>query len=439
MATSFDPEHPVFRVRPIKPEEVPWMLQRNIWTGVLGHISVNFLTGGVLFTAYCQAMGMQDYQFGLLSTLVAATTPLMLLAASIEERFGRRKYPWFMAALLSRLLLGVLILGLFMRVHPWAIIALLVAAMSLARLVTPLWESWTWDYVPVESFGRFWARRTVWTTMGGMAFAIFGAAIVGLAPQQHQLYIICPVFGLLVAMGIVDLIYHVQIPEPPRTVRSAASIAKIRQCLSSAPFRNWLLVLGIWYFGVAIGGPFCLPYMLKELGFSGKIFSATLFAHVLPGVCSLIVLPRWGRLADSRHRALIVSACCACWASIPLLYYLATPANAWWTMGLAWAIGGLFPSAVSLSIPLITRRLSGEDKTMPAALQYVVIFLGYVLGSAAGTMIVGVYNVPAAFIVSFAARITGAFLIFVMLVVGPCAPYVAHNSTTERRSEKVRP
>ena len=95
MATALHRSSSIYDVREIRPEEIPWMLRRNIWTGVLGSMSMTLMTSGMFFTVYCQRMGMQTYQFGVLSTLAYLMLPISLFSGCVEERFGQRKYPWF--------------------------------------------------------------------------------------------------------------------------------------------------------------------------------------------------------------------------------------------------------------------------------------------------------------------------------------------------------
>ena len=419
MPSILSPKHPQYEPRQIQGREIDWMLRRNIWTGVLGSLSVSFMTGGVFFTVYCQRMGMQTYQFGALSTLVYLMFPLVLFSAAIEEHFGRRKYPWVILAMLSRAVLVPLALGLFMRLNPWLIMALVVASVAFSNLGSPLWVSWTWGYIPTGSLGRFTARKSLWVTLVMALFGLCGATLVRYTPSEHQVRVISAMFVVLAVLGFVDLAFHAQIPEPPRESPPARSRTKVWQAVRHAPFRNWLLVMGIWYFALSLGGPFCVPYMMRDLGFGKKMLTAAVLVGVVPAAGSLLTLHFWGRRADVRHPGKVIAACCGVWATIPFFYYVSTPANALWVLGTAWAIAGVFPVVVSVSMPLMTARLSGKDKTMPAALFYVVLQVGGMLGAAVGTYIVHRHGVHSAFMASLAARMTAAFVMFLLLVYRP--------------------
>ncbi len=418
MASTLHPDHPLYEVREIEGHEVGWMLRRNIWTGVLGSLAITFLTKGVFFTAFCQQMGMQHYQFGILATLVSLTMPLSLFSSAIEEWFGQRKYPWFIFCMVSRFCLIPLVFGVFVNFNPWLIVGLVVTMMSMTRLIAPLWLSWTWDYIPSDTFGRFTARRNFWITFWRGAVAVGGATLIHFMPGESQLEVISAIFALLVTLGIIDLLFHVQIPEPPRSASSSRSLSKFMQAMRNVPFRNFLLTIALWHFALFIGAPFCVPYMMEDLGFGQNFLGATLLVYAVPAAGTLLTLPMWGKLADTKHAGLILTICLVCWAVIPLFYFFSTPQNAVWMLGSAWIIAGVFPAGYAVVQPLLTRKLSGEDKTMPSALLLMVAAGGGVAGSGVGTLIVHHYDVITAFGVSFATRVTAA-LLGALLVLGP--------------------
>jgi len=431
LPSIFHPGHPDHVPRAIRRGETRWMLGRNIWTGVLGNIGLVYMTGGVFFVAYAHEMGMQKYHFGVLRTIGSLMVPLMLLSPAIEERFGRRKYPWFMLHMAGRLSLAPLLLGLVCRVDPWVIIALVALYTAFSSMGTALWQSWTWDYIPLAVYARFSARRTFWIKLTGMLFFLGAAGLVGVTRSgtAARRELLSAIFVLLFAFGLADLLFHVRIPEPPRKAPPARATSKFLDALRSRPLRNWLFAAALWNLAISIGGPFCMPYMMKELGFGDRLFLASVLTSLVPTLGSLATLRLWGKLLDTRPPGPIVAGCCAVWALIPLLFYYATPSNALWMMALVWGISGVFPTAVTLAMPLITARLAGVEKTAPAALRLVGMSLGTALGSAAGTLIVHAFSVQHAFVASFAARLTVAALMLLLVRVRP-----AHAERAEVRA-----
>ena len=419
MFRIFKRTHPLYRPREISREELPWMLRRNVWTATLGTIAIGNLTGGPFFTAYCQEMGMPQYMFGLLTTFMMLMTFLMLLSPAIEEHFGQRKYPWFVFATASRSVFAIFILGLFVKLNPWIIVLTIVGWAALANLASPLWESWAWSYIPGRRFARFWARRNFWCTLALTASALAVAPIINHMPHEGRAMGISALFAVLLVVGMLDVLFHVKIPESPRQARPAGSLSKIREAFSNPPFRLWVFAVAVWYFGVMVAGPFCLPYMLYDLGFKDDFFIYTVLTTALPAACTLLTLRYWGRAVDSRYRGTIVVVSSVFWTAIPLFYFLATPQNSIRMLGAAWIIGGIFPFGVILAVPLITKSLSGEDKTMPAAIVSIAANVGMMFGAGLGTFIARAYSVRDTFAVSLVLRAVGAFLFFLIMVYRP--------------------
>ncbi|MDP6438368.1 MAG: MFS transporter [Candidatus Brocadiia bacterium] len=423
MPTIFHPKHPAYTVRPISPRELPWMLRRNIWTGVLGAVAMGFLVGGPFFIAYCRNMGMTDEMFGWLTMLSTLMVLGSILAGALEEYFGHRKYPFFILAMASRIVLAPMLLGLFLTVSPGTIIAMVVASTALSQLSSPLWVSWVWDYVPRENLGRFWARRNMWATLGRMAVALAGAAAVRSVPDEHETQILCGIFALLLVAGIVDLLFHVHIPEPPRAAAPSRSLAKIREAFRNAPLRNLMLAVTLWHFALMISGPFSLPYMMGTLGFQkspDRLALATVLTVVVAGLSTMCSMWAAGRLCDKTDPRLVAVTCYFFWAVIPLFYFLAPPLAPVPIMVVSWTFTGMFPAAAGVAVTLLVERFSGADKTMPAALMTIMpLAVGATLGSVLGTLIVRYFGTRAAFGVSFAARSAVAFAIVLLLLYFP--------------------
>jgi MFS family permease len=371
---------------------------------------------GPFFTGYGLNMGMTEELFGLLATLRAPMVLVSLLASSVEQRCGHRKYPWFILSLASRLVLAPLLLGFLVTVPPAAIVAIAVASALLGSVGGPLWLSWTWAYIPGERFGRFWAKRSMWSTLAAMPFAMAGALAVHVVPSTYQTEVFCVIFALLLAGGVIDLLFHVRIPEPPVDEPPSPSRSKIRAAMRYTPLRNTLLSATIWTFGLMLGSPFCLPYMMNELGYQADLLKAAFLSVVVLSLGSLSSLWLWGRLADRVGPRLVVVICYACWSVVPMLYFLAPVERSFpWMLG-AWTVSGVFPGGAMLAITMLTVRHSGRDKTMPAALMQIVPVLGGMLGGALGTWIVAYWGTSrAAFWVSFWGRCTGAVVAFILL------------------------
>jgi len=416
--------HPLFQPRQIEPDEVRWVLRRNIWTSALAVIGAGAI-GGVFFTAFGLEMGMTKYHFGVLSAVLSLVGLVRLFSAAVQEREVSRKYAWFMLRLAARVLLFPLALGIFMRLSPWAIIALVGGHALLSALSDPIWQSWTWDYVPAETFGSFWARRKFWIRLSGMTFTFGAALVMDRIPSQHRQEVLAALITMLILVGGAYVFFHIRIPEPPRRARPASSMSKIAQAVRNSPFRSLLFVSALWSFAASTSTPFVVPYILDDLGLHANLTMAVALMQVVPSVCTVVVVRFWGRSVDTRHPARVMLACSFFWCLVPLLYYLVDPASRSEAIGivaLAYVIGGVFPIGFALGKVLLTARMSGKDKTMPAALMTVMASVGSMLGAALGTYFVraaqagGVVEFKNVFALGFAMRAIVVAAVFLVLV-----------------------
>ncbi len=419
MPSIFQRTHPLFQPREIRPEELRWILRRNISTSVLGSVSVSYVTSGVFFTAFGQEMGMTKYHFGVLGTVLAAMGLMRLFASAIEERAMSRKYPWFILVTLSRFVLVPFVLGLFMRINPWAIIALMAFHTALLKLAAPMWQSWTWGYIPSGTFAGFWAKRQFWLRLSNTAFGLGAAVLFDRVPEQYRRQALSVLFAVLIAVGFLHVLCHVRIPEPLRTAPPSGSLSKIADVFRNRPFRNLVLVAGLWSFAAMISGPFTNPYMLEDLGLGRNLLIPVVLNQVVPTAGALLALRFWGRTLDTRHPGVVMTLCGAFWCTIPLFFYLANPNDRTGVICLlaaARVVGGIFPVGFGLAKVLLAARMSGEDKTMPAAVIFAMQGVGGMLGAAVGTYFISTAEARGVFALSFAVRVIVVFVAFLLLV-----------------------
>jgi hypothetical protein len=164
-----DESSPVFRHRPFRktyfPQriiyawELPSIMRKHIYTGVMGSIHGS-LVSGILFVYFGTAVGLTDFMWGLLAGISSWVIAVQPLAALATERSGNRKRFWFLSALTDRSLrlVGILVsLLLWMHGIPASAVVLLVAictANLFGTMGVPPWLSWLADIIPRRSMGH---------------------------------------------------------------------------------------------------------------------------------------------------------------------------------------------------------------------------------------------------------------------------------------------
>ena len=158
------PSKSYFAQRIVYPSEHPSIMRKRMYTGAMSNIW-GLLVSGIFFVYFGTAIGLSEFQWGLMvgiSSWVIAAQPL---SALLTERTGKRKAVWFCFAFAQRAikLVGILLsLWLWRAGWPHAGVILMVAVClsnSLGGMATPAWLSWLADIIPAEQHGAFWGRR----------------------------------------------------------------------------------------------------------------------------------------------------------------------------------------------------------------------------------------------------------------------------------------
>lgn len=92
-----------------------------------------------------------------------------------------------------------------------------------------------WDAVPRPTSAIL--AGLVATVLATAQALLIGPVSAGSAGRRQ---LVSGVFVLLLPMGMVDLIYHVGIPEPPRKAPPAHTLGKFVEAVKNESFRNWL-------------------------------------------------------------------------------------------------------------------------------------------------------------------------------------------------------
>ncbi len=264
-------------------------LRVNIVAGSLGVVWWAIILG-MPMTMLLEALGASGFQMGAITTLLQVTMVLQIPGALIVDRLKGRKPYWFRINLVSRGLWLVLPLLLVMFPgHPariaQAVLLMVGISAGLHSLAAAAWWSWMVDLVPDANRARFWGARQSWTVASYLAatglagylldhFAGMGGAARWLG---FEILLI-----LAVVLGVVDVLVHGTIPEPP-TSRTPAGVPwqeRLWRPLTYPDFRRLTLSMGVYTFSmglVSLG----IVYLKRDFGVSYSQLSAiTILANL---------------------------------------------------------------------------------------------------------------------------------------------------------------
>jgi MFS family permease len=311
------------------------------------------------------------------------------LAARLTQRLGRRKKFWVTATLTGRTVRYLAVVasyGLWRGGRP-AAVPVLIAGVVVANLfgagAEPTWLSWLADIIPEKEHGAFWGRRAAWIA-GATVLMLVGASVFAdLAPLTRKPEAVLAVFTVAWILGVVDIVLHGSIPEPPMHAASDHHMLRqVAQPLRDRRFRPWLVFICCWTFSMTLGGALSELYAVEHLGIKANFLGGSvamtgvmLFGSLLTG--------RWsGRLVDGLGVRRILLVGHLGWATLPLFWVGATPGTALGWLAGSNLVGGTFSTAAGTAAnKLVTRLPPASARTMYIAVSATLASLMGGLGS----------------------------------------------------------
>ncbi|MBN2452486.1 MAG: MFS transporter [Lentisphaeria bacterium] len=434
-----------FRHRVVYPWQLPSLMRKHIYTGAMGNIWATLISG-IFFVYFGTAVGVSKFEWSLMAGISSWLISAQVISAALTEWTGRRKVIWFCFAVGERTVrMAGILLALWLWSHGSSWTALvLISAICLANLCgtmsSPPWLSWLADLIPEEEHGTFYGRRASWMAVSVMAVVIPSGYLVDRIPEEHKLQAVTVVFLIATAVGLLDLVIHGTLPEPPMggAAPSAPLIAMLGP-LRDRGFRPWLLFNAMWTFSMTLGGSLATIYFVQDLeirrnflGGAVVLTSATLLGSIVTG--------RWsGRLVDRVGARQVLYWGHLVWASLPLFWVLATPASALVWLALGSVVGGTSSTAANTaSNKLITRFPPAASRAMYCAVSSSLGSIAGGLGVITGGLILHLledWRLPVAgwvfggfqvtFVASSALRFCSALLL-IRRMPGPAAPEGPH-------------
>lgn len=360
-----------FAQRRISRSELPAVMRRHIFTGALGTMWGNLVTG-IVFIFFGNTIGMSQFQWGILGGIGAWVVAAQPLGALLGERTGSRKLVWFWFALADRLLrfIGIIAAYLLWRAgHPMAYLILMTAVClgSLAgNVATAPWYGWLARIVPQDIQGAFWGRRDSWISLAVIAVVLPSGLLMDLIPAKGKLEMAVIILTAAGAIGIADILLHGTIPEPPPLSGMRRSgFSNILAPLRNRRFRPWLLYTAVWNFSLFLGGALAPLYFMENLGFKNNLLGGMIAINVITLLGTLLASRKVGRMVDRHGIQRMLMLGHLFWSVLPAIWLFATPRTAVFWIGLSSVVGGIFPvAATNAATKLVTRFPSPEESGM---------------------------------------------------------------------------
>ena len=299
-------------------------LKLVIFAVAFGTISFN-INGGVSMTGYLKALGADDFTFGLLCAIAPLAAPVQLLASYILERTRKRRSLFLVCGIIQRMSwLPFGLVPFFVPMsHPglriWMASLFLIISGTLTPFVNVTFFSLAADLVPMNIRGSYFAVRSRMTTIFGVAGGILTAWFLD-SFSGFSSYAF--VFVLSAVMGTLDILCFLAVKFPPMAEQSSKRTEKFaemaKDVLKNQRYMKFVIFMTLWFFSCNLSTPFYFVYLKNRLLFSNTLI--TILMQILPNVCSILIVKRWGRAIDAHGNKTVMQLTNGILCAAPFLW-----------------------------------------------------------------------------------------------------------------------
>jgi len=169
------------------------------------------------------------------------------------------------------------------------------------------------DLVPMDIRGRYFAVRTRVATVFSVAGGILTAWVLDTFTGFNGYAL---VFALATVTGVMDIVcfFAVEFPAMAARERTETFGKMLSGVLRNRKYMKFTLFMALWYFAVCLSGPFYMVHLRTGVQFSNTLI--TLLMQILPNICSILIITRWGQGLDMYgNRTIMRITGCFLWVS----------------------------------------------------------------------------------------------------------------------------
>ena len=281
---------------------------QNMTLQALTAAGADGLASGGFLAAFALILGASNVHIGIMSAIPFIIQPLQILAVIMIERIRMRKIVAVSAYFIAYATwIPVAIIPFIIDVpNPGAVTLLLffVAVRGAAvAFVTPSWNGWLRDIVPLDIMGDFFAKRLKVATIAAAATALLAALYIdwwkGFAGDSSEIfgYSYAILFGsILLGFGAVQFMARMPEPQMPRPEGPPQPVLRtLGAPFRDRNFRGLINFMFMWNFVAQLAVPFFTVYMLVRLEMPLTLVVAL---GVLSQVANVLFLNVWGTYVD---------------------------------------------------------------------------------------------------------------------------------------------
>ncbi|HSR40706.1 MAG TPA: MFS transporter, partial [Longimicrobiales bacterium] len=279
--------------------------------------AMSSLVGGAFLAAFALALGASNFQIGLLAAIPALGQLGQLPAVPLIRRVGRRKPVAVGAAAASRVT-WFAIAAVPLLAGPDTAFTLIAALLLVASVFGSIggvaWLSWMRDLIPMESMGRFFARRMQLANGAAVVLSLAGGFFVDLWLRRGGTPALgySVLFSLGAVLGIGAVLALSRAGEPGRAPPGQGLpggagdiLHELAEPFRNENFRRLIAFSAAWTCTLTFAAPFYIVYMIERIGLP---ISTVILLSVVSQAMGILLLPFWGRAVDRFSNSSVLGA-----------------------------------------------------------------------------------------------------------------------------------
>ena len=270
-------------------------------------------------TPYALALKASVKQIGLLSSLPNLCASLVQLkSADIAERLSSRKRLILISVFLQAFtIFPIILIPYFLKNNqPGMLIFLAMFFIGLGAVSLGPWASLMSDHIPSDKRGRYFGWRNRVLGLVAVVSSVFAGIVLHLY-KYNVLLGFWIILTLAMAARFISWYFLTKMYEPKfrHSHDSRFSFLEFLKRAKESNFVRYVFFVSALNFCVNIAAPFFTVFMLRDLKFNYLIY--TLVIVPVP-LTTLLLIEKWGRLADRVGNARILKFTAFFIASLPL-------------------------------------------------------------------------------------------------------------------------
>lgn len=300
-----------------KDNKIKKSLLASFWDGFFAFVMVGLTQDYI--TPYALALKANVKQVGLLSSLPNLCASLVQLkSADITEKLASRKRLILISVFLQAFTILPIIIIPYIFKNNQANILILLAMLFIGLGAVSLgpWASLMSDYIPANKRGQYFGWRNKRLGLVGIVCSLCAGLILQMR-KHNILFGFWIILTLAMSSRFISWYFLTRMYEPKfRHDRTAYfSFFDFLKKARESNFAKFVFFIAGFNFCVNLAAPFFAVFMLRDLHFSYLTYTLIIIPVSLT---TLLLIERWGRLADRIGNVRVLKFTALFIASLPL-------------------------------------------------------------------------------------------------------------------------